>query len=570
MEMRRSISSWMRQRGFSGPRQSISRQVKAFLFLIFALLLTIGIFVLVYVRNQYVEDMDAISGWNARSMMADVDYAIKGTESVGELFIGDSFMQERLSAIKDNANPLSVSAARRDIQSRLGMMIDAVDYVSDIAVFDGSSLLHYGQGIGLDEEAFADAVSLALSLGGRPSWVPGTGGEVYYLRSIRRTATLALDDLGVLFLRLELGTIIGSQWESSGLAGGVDLRYGGTLMYSDGLVPDAFSSRSGGVDVAIAGFSSYFVHDGELSSGWTYRFYSDAGYGSGSESIFYTAVLFLLVMMLLSILTIHLYSRNLLKHLHVLSEKMDRFGAGNMDFSDLPSYADRNDELGDLHKHFDQMVVTYNEMVHENYTKEILARDSMLLMLSQQINPHFLYNVLDSMYWLAERYGAGDIAKMSYSLANLFRTSISGNEIVVPLSKELEFVNHYVEIQRIRFPDMFSFDYDCPEDLLHVDVPRFSVQPLVENAVKHAVEENGEVCHVTLSAAWDGDDAVIAVRNTGSQFPDDMDLERKGRIGLRNINQRLTLLFGSSYALRFANDDGAAIASFRVPRNASS
>ena len=189
----------MRQRGFSGPRQSISRQVKAFLFLIFALLLTIGIFVLVYVRNQYVEDMDAISGWNARSMMADVDYAIKGTESVGELFIGDSFMQERLSAIKDNANPLSVSAARRDIQSRLGMMIDAVDYVSDIAVFDGSSLLHYGQGIGLDEEAFADAVSLALSLGGRPSWVPGTGGEVYYLRSIRRTATLALDDLGVLF-----------------------------------------------------------------------------------------------------------------------------------------------------------------------------------------------------------------------------------------------------------------------------------------------------------------------------------------------------------------------------------
>ena len=180
-------------------------------------------------------------------------------------------------------------------------------------------------------------------------------------------------------------------------------------------------------------------------------------------------------------------------------------------------------------------------------------------------NRDFLYNVLDSMYWLAERYKAEDIAKMSYSLANLFRTSISGSELVVPLSKELEFVHHYVEIQTIRFSDMFSFEYTCPDELLSVNVPRFSIQPLVENAVKHAVEENGEVCHVHLSAAAEGNDVVVSISNTGSQFSDDMDLEKKGRIGLKNINQRLTLLFGDEYALRFSNENGEAVVSFKVP-----
>ncbi len=563
--MKLPISSWKMQWKFSSHKQTISRQVKFFLLLIFALLLTIGIFVLVYIRNQYIEDLYTISGWNASSIMGDIDNAIKNTESIGELIIGDVFFQDRLSLIKDGDNPLNTSAARRDIQSRISIMIDAVDYVSDIAVFDGEAIQHHGSGISLSDEEFRKAVDRAMALDGDFFWLDGHEREVYYVRAIRRAESLALDTLGILFLRLELGEAMDNQWTISGLSGAVDLFYGGQLIYSDGMIPDGYETRGRGVEVALSGFSSYFIHEGMMHNEWEYRFYSNADYDAGNESIFYTAVLFLLAMMLLSLLTIHLYSRSLLKHLDVLSEKMDRFGEGNMDFSDLPSYADRNDELGDLHKHFDQMVIAYNDLVRDNYTKEILARDSMLRMLSQQINPHFLYNVLDSMYWLAERYKAEDIAKMSYSLANLFRTSISGSELVVPLSKELEFVHHYVEIQTIRFSDMFSFEYTCPDELLSVNVPRFSIQPLVENAVKHAVEENGEVCHVHLSAAAEGNDVVVSISNTGSQFPDDMDLEKKGRIGLKNINQRLTLLFGDEYALRFSNENGEAVVSFKVP-----
>ena len=235
--MKQPIFSWKRQ-GESSHRQSISRQVTAFLFLIFALLLTIGIFVLIYIRGEYAAGMEQVSIWSATGMMADVDSILKSTESAGDLFIGDAFMQDRLSVIKDDANPLSASAARRDVQSRLGIMIDAVDYVSDIAVHDGSALLHYGSGIALSNEALGMAMNEALAMEGRPFWLAGDNGEVYYVRAIRRAASLALDDLGVLLLRLELGEALSSLWEQSGLSGAVDIYCDGQLMYTDGFVPD--------------------------------------------------------------------------------------------------------------------------------------------------------------------------------------------------------------------------------------------------------------------------------------------------------------------------------------------
>ena len=113
----------------------------------------------------------------------------------------------------------------------------------------------------------------------------------------------------------------------------------------------------------------------------------------------------------------------------VILDKMIAFSNGNMDMSSFPSYEKRKDEIGILHQEFDEMVVRFDKLIKDNYIKEIMLKDNKIRMLNQQINPHFLYNVLDSIYWSAQCNGAKDIAKMSYNLARLFRIATADDSL---------------------------------------------------------------------------------------------------------------------------------------------
>lgn len=175
---------------------------------------------------------------------------------------------------------------------------------------------------------------------------------------------------------------------------------------------------------------------------------------------------------------------------------------------------------------------------------------------------------------MSQKYGADDISIMVQSLANLFRMSITGQEDLIPLKDELAVLDDYIKIQKIRFRDRLIFELNLPEQLNSIFVPKLCIQPLVENALKHAMEYTSDTCTIRVSITEHGQDYHIKVANTGSQFEEDLlwKLEHKqitpqgSGVGLVNINTRLKLLYGDRYGLTFYNNDGMAVVMLSIPK----
>ena len=209
--------------------------------------------------------------------------------------------------------------------------------------------------------------------------------------------------------------------------------------------------------------------------------------------------------------------------------------------------------------------------------------------LESQINPHFLYNTLDSIHWRAMAGGNEEISIMVESLGTLLRASLSQKHSLVPLKEELELVHRYLLIQKIRYeerllcaflingqpvslPDLEN-EIPLEGNLGKILIPPFTIQPLVENSIKYGLEQFPEECSIIIELSADQDHLLIQVKNNGSIFEEDLleHLEHSESrahglgIGLLNINQRIRLLFGPEHGLSLYNENGFAIASIRIP-----
>jgi two-component system sensor histidine kinase YesM len=178
-------------------------------------------------------------------------------------------------------------------------------------------------------------------------------------------------------------------------------------------------------------------------------------------------------------------------------------------------------------------------------------RKAELLVLQNQINPHFLYNTLDSIVWLAEHDKSRDVITMVVSLAHFFRISISKGEIFIPVEDEVCHVENYLTIQSIRYVGKFTWTVNVDESMKKLKMMKLILQPIVENAIYHGIgEEDGEI---TLSGAIEGDFMVFRVTNSGYGISEKKIAEmyavmRGGRerpsVGIRNVYQRLKLYYG--------------------------
>lgn len=268
--------------------------------------------------------------------------------------------------------------------------------------------------------------------------------------------------------------------------------------------------------------------------------------------------------------------RHVLKHLDFLVEKIRCFGNGEPVPEDQREYdyVNRRDEIGQLHGNFDEMTKSVKVLRDKNYNKQLLLRDTTIKMLQQQINPHFLYNTLDTINWMAQEYGADDISTMVRSLGNRFRASITGESDIIPLTDELAVLDNYIQVQKIRFKDRLVFELVVPEDISHIFVPKQYIQPLVENALKHAMEYTDEIYTIRVTVQEREDSYRIKVANTGSQFEEDLLWKIEHRqitpqgsgVGLVNIDSRLKFLYGDHYGLTFYNKDGMAVVMLSSPK----
>lgn len=216
---------------------------------------------------------------------------------------------------------------------------------------------------------------------------------------------------------------------------------------------------------------------------------------------------------------------------------------------------EREDELGQMSQNFNIMANELAEHMEEKVRKQKELNDSHIAMMQAQLNPHFLYNTLDTMKWVAKANRIPEIATMAAGLAKILRTSISG-ESMICLKEEMELVSCYIDIQRIRFYDKFRYFADVEDGLLECIVPKLLVQPIVENAVLHGLEECEEGS-ITVKVWKKEERLMIGVTDDGCGISDEImehlnsrDREKlAGHIGFLNVDTIIRLTYGEDYGL---------------------
>lgn len=252
-----------------------------------------------------------------------------------------------------------------------------------------------------------------------------------------------------------------------------------------------------------------------------------------------------------------------------LSEAMRRVENGDLEVQIKNS---RRDELGQLSDSFDVMAKELKENIALQMRKQAELNDSNIAMMNAQLNPHFLYNTLDTMKWVAKAHHVPEVATLASGLAKILRTSISEKKMIT-LAEEISLINAYMEIQKIRFDGNFSYDVEIPAELEECMVPKLIVQPIVENAIIHGLRgrENG---HIFVNAYAEGQVLYIDVQDDGCGIDGDVlrllrgrEREKlKGHIGFYNVDTIIRLCYGEEYGLSAENQaSGGARVKITLP-----
>ena len=249
-----------------------------------------------------------------------------------------------------------------------------------------------------------------------------------------------------------------------------------------------------------------------------------------------------------------------------LSEPIGQLNAAiaKVEQGSLDTRLERNsqDELGQLAENFNRMVQRLRTYMDRLVKGQRDLDEAQIRMMQAQLNPHFLCNTLDTMKWIGKMHGVPEISKMSMDLADILRSSISTEEFV-PLYEELELLMRYISIQRIRFPGRFTYTVSGCEPYLDCMIPKLILQPLVENAILHGLNDrdNGSIAVAVGETAQQ--ELCISVSDDGCGLSEEM-LRRfqsegpgsGGHLGLYNVNVILKKYYGPDYGLRFANGAG--------------
>jgi two-component system sensor histidine kinase YesM len=232
----------------------------------------------------------------------------------------------------------------------------------------------------------------------------------------------------------------------------------------------------------------------------------------------------------------------------------------------LPQYQpldEKDRDVFELERAFNAMSDRINRLVRDNYRKQILAKDAQLSALQSQMNPHFLYNSLNFIYWLAKDEKADETAETISSLSGLLHQTVSNHNPVVTLDEELDIACQYIALQKKRFGDRMIISFDVPGECSSLAVPRFMLQPLIENAITYGVERMVDPCTIRVHVEQRNELCLCQVRDNGPA--PEKDLMRRLRTGeitphgngvsLLNIDERIRTIYGPQYGIQVYFDE---------------
>ena len=542
-------------------------------------------------KYSYNEQLYRAIAGNLSFSASIISKHLKNIESFSSVVIAQKEVQESLDAVNSNDDVLTLSKN----YSLLNEVVSTYQQtykqnnLSCIALVNPrfTNCSNFPVMSRIPPEFLREILQKAAQASGSAVWISDSSNHYLILsRQIRKTENLSLKPLGYLLLFINLDDLVGDANQAvNTYESGHYLIYDNEklIYHSEGISQDwallLYEKLQRPYDIIKQNRHKYFAVRSRIPS-YEWNYINLIPYDDINRSIvavFQLILVILLAGLLLSLFVAHIMMRYVVRDFELLLHKMEIFSQTELQLPESRiDYSQRSDEIGKLHQSFDAMAERIQHLVNTNYRYQILNRDARLKALESQINPHFLYNTLETVNWRAKALKDDTISNIVQSLAALLRATLSNEKSLVPLNYELNLVNNYITIQKIRFEERLLFrfyDSECTENLKNALVLPLTIQPLLENAIRYGMEEMTETCEISVYPYQRGDFLIIEVANQGSSFEENLleNLQNGSKsshgfgIGLLNINQRIQMLFGDAYGLSFRNEEDKAIAIITLP-----
>ncbi len=268
----------------------------------------------------------------------------------------------------------------------------------------------------------------------------------------------------------------------------------------------------------------------------------------------------ILVSFLICLVFIFLFYHRVLHPLHQVRNVMKELENENFDIRlNIKGY----NEIAVLGKTFNKMSARLKKLMEQIYLEKVKQKEAELKALQAQVDPHFLYNTLDTIYWMSRMEQAPETSNLIKALAKLFRLSLNKGDEFTTVEKELEHLENYIIIQKKRYQGLINFSINVEEDLLSCRVVKLVLQPLVENAIYHGIEKNGGKGNITVNIKKEVEYLIYEIIDDGQG----VDIEELNRLlqevkednrgfGIKNVNDRIKLYFENDCGLSFYSKPG--------------
>lgn len=285
----------------------------------------------------------------------------------------------------------------------------------------------------------------------------------------------------------------------------------------------------------------------------------------------------LFALLLCTLIFVTLVQRSLQRFIHTPIDRLEAFAAA-IAGGDLQARAPDTSvtELHELTKSLNTMAGRLQNLIDENRREQENLKKSELRTLQAQINPHFLYNTLDAIVWLAEAGSNKEVIHITSALSDFFRISLSQGRDFITLADEIKHLTGYLTIQKIRYRDILDYEIDIPEELYNASVLKLMLQPLVENALYHGIKHRRGRGMIRVNGFREGERIVLMVRDNGagmtperlSQVRMSLRAEKPGEMGygLFNVNKRIQLYYNQPQGIWIDSEEGIGTCiTLRVP-----
>ncbi|SDM43429.1 sensor histidine kinase [Bacillus sp. OK048] len=540
--------------------------------------LSFTFFGLQYAFQIYDEQIYSKSSQVLSTSSNSIESELKNLEEVTYNILTDPQIQQYLDSFSEDGTEYEKFSLRTKMMDKMLSYVNKEKYIQFVNLIDvyGKEYVVGPKSVKLNDQQIKYITGLAKAANGSTVWINPKNNDftIAVTREIRQYRNLSFDNIGTIIIYVNMEKLVGDILEGSSKIDGevlIKSNDDNLIFPKETSIPfkEIAKTLDTGYQIKKINQKNYFiVHIKSNYFDWSYL--NVIPFNQIFENInkvkTFLIIIFILMFVVVSILGMR-FAKSITSPLENLVAGMQYVKVG--DFKEasreaLKTSNSQDDEVGKLQQNFQTMIQQIDELIHENYSKQLTIKETEFKALQAQINPHFLYNTLESINWLAKGNGQTQISKMVEALGYLLRNSISLKKPLITIEEELNIIKNYIIIQKYRFEERLEFTMEVDSAMFGIEIPKLTLQPLVENAIHYALEPMIDPCNIRIYSIVTNEEVQLIIEDNGPGMdPDILEKLKRGEVktrgqgvGLSNINDRIKLAYGEKYGVVIESTTG--------------